>query len=82
MSLDEKTEENLAKNHEFAKKNLKDLLEKFPNKFVLINDQKIIDVYDTLKEAAENGFKRFGYDSGLCIYEAVEPGYDILAEDY
>ena len=50
MGLDKKAEENLQKNHEFAEKNLTTLLECFPGKFVLINDQKIIDGYNTLKD--------------------------------
>jgi len=80
MGLDKKAEENLQKNHEFAEKNLTTLLECFPGKFVLINDQKIIDGYNTLKEAAEEGFKRFG-PSGFCIYETTETYNDILPDE-
>lgn len=44
-------------NYEYYTKNLKSLLEKYPNKFIVIKNSLIIGVYDTFEQAYNNTIK-------------------------
>ena len=57
---------------DFFIKNQKKLLKKYKNKFLVIKDQKIIDVYDNPLEAYLNTQKE--YELGTFIIQRCIPG--------
>ena len=61
------TLDNLQKNKEFLTNEFEKLLNLYPNKYVLINDNKVVGSFDTYESAAEEGVNSFGINSGFLV---------------
>lgn len=69
-----KMEDNeLKKNYEYYLANKKELLKKYNNKIIIIQDEQVLDVYNTLNEATE---KAKELKAGTYIIQKCEKGDD------
>ena len=59
--------ENLKKNWEYVQKNYGSLLNTYWNKYVLVNDEKVVGSFDTFAAAANEGIKSCGLYSGFLV---------------
>lgn len=64
--------ENLTKNQEFVNANLGKFLNLYKNKYILVNEQKVVGSFDTYEAAAEEGIKAFGIDGNFLVYYVTE----------
>ena len=71
-------EENLKKNWEYVKKNYKSLLNTYWNKYVLVNNEKVIGSFDTFAAAANEGIKNCGLYSGFLVEWIIDNELNIV----
>ncbi len=61
------TKANLEKNFKYVQKNWDSLLNLYPNKFVLVYDEKVVDSYDSYEKAAERGVELYGIEEKFLV---------------
>lgn len=64
--------EKLEKNREYVKQEFDKLLNIYPNKYILVHDQQIINSFDSYESAVEEGIKNFGIDGDFLVHFITE----------
>ena len=70
--------ENLKKNWEYVQKNYRSLLNTYWNKYVLVNNEKVVGSFDTYATAANEGIKNYGVHSGFLVEWVIEKPLNIV----
>lgn len=63
---------DLSKNLNYVKKNKERLLKEYPNKFLLIFEEKVAGSFDTYEAAAGEGIRQFGIDGVFLVQQVTE----------
>ncbi len=66
------SEKDLIKNKEHIEKNKQELLKEYPNKYLLVYKEKVINSFDTYEKAAQAGVMQFGTDENFLVYHLTE----------
>lgn len=62
------TKANLERNFKYVQNNWESLLNLYPNKFVLVYDEKVVDSYDSYEKAAERGVELYGIEGNFLVH--------------
>lgn len=65
-------EDKMQLNLEFVRKNLPSLLATYPEKYILVHDQKVVGSFDTYESAAEQGVVNYGIDGSFLVHLVTE----------
>ncbi|MFQ6007524.1 MAG: hypothetical protein ACE5K8_01090 [Candidatus Zixiibacteriota bacterium] len=65
-------EKNLKPNLEYVEKNRKKLFERYPNKFLIVYEKKVVNSFDTYEAAAQEAIRIYGTDADFLIYHMTE----------
>lgn len=65
-------EKDLKANLEYVEKNRKKFFELYPNKFLIVYEQKVVNSFDTYEAAAEEAIRTYGTDADFLIYHMTE----------
>ena len=65
-------EKNLKPNLEYVEKNRAELFKLYPNKFLIIYEQKVVNSFDTYEAAAQEAIRMYGADADFLIYHMTE----------
>lgn len=65
-------ERDLKANLNYVIKNKESLLKEHRNKYLLINDEQVIDSFDTYDRAASEGIRQFGMDGNFLVHHLVD----------
>lgn len=61
------TKANLERNFKYVQDNWDSLLNLYPNKFVLVYDEEVVDSYDSYEKAAERGVELYGIEGNFLV---------------
>lgn len=61
------TQESLKNNWEYVKKNFNSLLNIYRNKYILVNNEKVVGSFDSYAAAANEGINNYGLYSGFLV---------------
>lgn len=61
------TKANLERNFKYVQENWDSLLNLYPNKFVLVYDEEVVDSYDSYEKAAERGVELYGIEGNFLV---------------
>lgn len=59
---------NLERNFKYVQDNWDSLLNLYPNKFVLVYNEEVVDSYDSYEKAAERGVELYGIEGNFLVH--------------
>jgi len=62
------TKANLERNFKYVQNNWDSLLNLYPNKFVLVYDEKVIEPFDSYDKAAKKGVELYGIEGNFLVH--------------
>jgi hypothetical protein len=63
---------DLTKNLDYVKKNKAHLLKEYPDKYLLVSEEKVIGSFDTYEAAASEGVRQFGIEAIFLVQQVSE----------
>ena len=64
-------EKDLAVNLKYVEDNKKELFKTYPDKFVIVYEQRVVNSFDTYDAAATEAIKSLGAETNFLIYHLV-----------
>jgi len=65
--MENQVESELQKNMQYVQNHIDELLKTYPNKYLLVVNEKVVNSFDDYAHAANYGIQNYGIDSNLYI---------------